>query len=253
MTLQVLEPPYQLASPQGPLHPALGAVIVADLAAGIPALARALVRAREAPWCPVVSVLGDRTVLPAATLSTFEPVPGTWATLYPNDFSQQTLGERALAAVRRRPVPHATTVALWVEHRLGAPGTASVLAACFGEGGDALRPPRTLTRRVGALGRLEVRDWRGLARLAQVLACRSARATQSLEAGAFEAEVDPRTLRRWLRVATDLTWAQAGAWVGWEWVLESALRRSGYVEHRELRRVSGGIARMVPAPRRPER
>jgi hypothetical protein len=128
-----------------------------------------------------------------------------------------------------------------------------VLAACFGEGGDALRPPRTLTRQVAALGPLQVRDWRGLARLAQVFACRSARASQSLEGAAYEAGVDPRTLRRWLRVATELSWAEAGSRVGWEWILESALRRFGFVEHRELRRVSGGFLRLVPAPRRPDR
>jgi hypothetical protein len=252
VTLQVLEPPYQQAYPQGPRRPSVGAVLIADLADGIPALAQAVVRAREAPWCPLVSVLMDRAV-PAATLTAFEPVMGTWAALYPNDFSHQTLRDRALAAVRRRPIPQATTVALWVESRLGVPGCASVLAACFGEGVDALRPPRTLTRRVRALGPFEVRDWRGLARLARVLASRVARAAQSLEAGALEAGVDPRTLRRWLRLATELSWAEAGTRAGWEWILESALRRYGYVEHRELRRVSGGFARLVPAPRWPER
>ena len=252
MTLQVLEPPYRQVNPQGPLHPNIGAVLVADLAAGIPALARAVVRAREAPWCPLVSVLADRAV-PSATLTAFEPVVGTWAALYPSDFSQHTLGDRALAAVRRRPIPLATTVAQWVEGRLGLPGCASVLAVCFGEGGDALRPPRTLTRQVAALGPLEVRDWRGLARLAQVFACRSARVSQSLEGAAYEAGVDPRTLRRWLRLATELSWAEAGTRVGWEWILESALRRCGFVAHRELRRVNGGFPRLVPAPRRLDR
>jgi hypothetical protein len=177
--------------------------------------------------------------VPAAALAAFEPIPGTWTSLYLGDLAHLPFGARVQAAVRRRPVPQATTIAQWVEARLRRPGSASVLAACCGEGGDALRPPRTLTRRVQALGPLEVRDWRGLARLAQLLAARSSRYPTALETTAFDAEVDPRTLRRWLRLATDQSWSEAASWIGWEWVLESALRRYGYLEFRELRRVSG--------------
>ena len=238
MTLQVLEPPYTLSVPLTHPRPPVGAILLADLSDGISALARAVVSSRDAPWCPLVPVLADRRI-PAETLTTFEAVPGTWATLYSSDFPHLPLVARAEAAVRRRPVPQATTIAQWVEARLRRSDTASVLAACFGESGDALRPPRTLTRRVQALGPLEVRDWRGLARLAQLLAASSPCFTSSLETTAYEAEVDPRTLRRWLRLATDRSWPDAAARIGWEWVLESALRRFGYLEFRELRRVSG--------------
>ena len=243
MTVQVLEPPYQQASPSGLIHPAVGSVLIADLSDGIPALANALQHAREAPWCPLVCLVADhRVTLP--TLTTFEPVPGTWATLHPSDYRHLPPPQRVRAAIRRRPAPQVPIIAQWVEGRLRRPGSASVLAACFGEGGDALRPPRTLTRRVHALGPLEVRDWRGLARLAQVVSARaSLNGAHPLETTAYEANIDPRTLRRWLRLATDLCWGEAIGRIGWEWILESALRRYGYVERRDVWRVSVGYAR----------
>jgi hypothetical protein len=227
----------------------MGALLVADLRLGIPELASAVEYGHEAPWCPVVCLLGDQQ--PAATiLASFEPVPGTWAGLYPGDFRHLAPALRASAAVRRRPLPHATTIAQWVGSRVHQPGAASVLAACFGEAGDAVRPPRTLTRRVQALGPLEVRDWRGLARLAQLLAAQSATGARTLETAAHEAMVDPRTLRRWLRLATDLPWREALALTGWEWALESALRRYGYLDRREVLRLStaGGWAMSVRVP-----
>jgi hypothetical protein len=237
VSLYQLSPPFLRLDPIGPGRPTVGTILMADLT-GIPALAEAVTRLRQAPWCPLVTCLNDQRI-PAASLSAFEPVPGAFAPLYAGDFSWLTPAARVRIAVARRPPPLPTTIAQWVERRLGRPGTSSTLAACFGEGGDALRPPRTLTRRVRALGPLEVRDWRGLARLAQILTSTRHPDRASLESAAFAAEVDPRTLRRWLRLATDLSWAHIEAWPGWEWVVEMTLRRYGYVDRTPAVRVSG--------------
>jgi hypothetical protein len=222
----------------GSCRPPVGAIIVADLSEGIPALAEAVLEERDAPWCPLVASLADRRV-PASCLSAFEPVPGAFALLYPGDYPAVSLIERSLKAVARRPPPRPTTMALWVERRLAQPGTASTLGACFGEAGDTLRPPRTLTRRVRALGPLEVRDWRGLAGLVQILTAPLLPGHTSLELAALTAGIDPRTLRRWLRLATELSWAEAVGRVGWEWVVEMTLRRFGYVERSAAWKVSG--------------
>lgn len=211
---------------------------MADLSEGIPALAEAVIEQRSAPWCPLVARLTDRRI-PAACLSAFEPVPGAFAPLYPGDFPGLSLTERAIKAVTRRSPPTATVIALWVENRLARTGTASTLGACFGDGGDALRPPRTLTRRVRSLGPLEVRDWRGLAGLVQILTAPPFPGHNSLELAALTAGVDPRTLRRWLRLATELSWVEAIARAGWEWVVEMTLRRFGYVERGIAIKVSG--------------
>jgi hypothetical protein len=219
--------------PAGSFRPPVGAALVADLSPGIPALAEAVQEHRDAPWCPLVTCLADRRVS-SACLSAFESVPGVFAPLYPGDYPGLSPVERALKAIARRPSPQPTTIALWVEKRLARPGTASTLGACFGDNCEGLRPPRTLTRRVRALGALEVRDWRGLARLAQILTTPALPGHVSLELTALTAGVDPRSLRRWLRLATDMAWVEVMARAGWEWVIEMALRRFGYVE-REMR------------------
>ncbi|HWA17072.1 MAG TPA: hypothetical protein VG817_11595 [Gemmatimonadales bacterium] len=235
MTLLVLDVPFLQTHLPGRQGPPVGAVLVADLSAGIPALARAVTELRSAPWCPLVTCLSDRRIA-SSTLSAFESVPGTFAPLYATDYATLPLPQRVVEAVRRRPPPPATAIALWVERRLGRPGTASTLGACFGDDGDALRPPRTLTRRVCALGPLEVRDWRGLARLAQIHTTAGPLERASLEVAAYDARIDPRTLRRWLRLATDLSWSDTTRRPGWEWLVEMTLRRYGYVEaERELR------------------
>jgi hypothetical protein len=234
MPVLLLEPPYDLLRPFGPYRPTDGTVLIADLAPGIPALAEAMAAHRNAPWCPLV-LLADAGI-PAATLHAFEPLPGSWAILYRSDYAHLNPARRTLAAVQRRPVPTSTTVAQWIERRLGRAELASTLVACCGQEGDALPPPRTLARRVHELGPLAVRDWRGLTRLARLVASLAPGRRPSLEGAALEAGIDPRTLRRWLRLTTDRCWTQCVERVGWEWVLESALRRMGYFRVRLERR-----------------
>jgi hypothetical protein len=234
----MLEPPYLRLVPAGGGRPPVGAVLVADLSSGIPALSEAVEGHREAPWCPLVCCIHDRAIR-SSCLSTFETVPGSFARLYPADYPGLNLLDRVLRAVARRPRPEPTTIAVWVERRLARSGIASTLGACFGDGGDALRPPRTLTRRVRALGSLEVRDWRGLAGLVHILTAPMLPGSGSLEIAALTAGVDPRTLRRWLRLATDLPWVEAFTRSGWEWVVEMTLRRFGYVDRGPVWKVSG--------------
>lgn len=238
MTLLQMEPASERIVPAAST-PQLGALLIADLSPGIPALAEALASLGAAPWCPLVLLVPDRRIA-GPVLATFEPVPGIFATLYAADRPALPLAQRSLAAVRRRPVPQLGIIATWIERRLGRAGVAGTLTACF-HCAAGVQPPRTLTRRIHELGPFEVRDWRGLARLAQLLAARGHWPAVSLESAALESGIDPRTLRRWLRLATDLSWPEATRRPGWEWAVESALRAGGYMEretpsHRELRR-----------------
>ncbi|MEO8635129.1 MAG: hypothetical protein ABI587_07620 [Gemmatimonadales bacterium] len=241
-TLLVLDPRSDLPIPSTLDRPAPGAILIADLGGGIPALADAVQRQREVPWCPLVMRLGD-TRFPASTIEPFETVPGSFALLYPGDFGWLPPSERIRRAVARRPVPPLSIIALWLELRMGRPGLASTLGACFGAGAMQSRPPRTLTRRLQAIGPLEVRDWRGVARMAQLAVTPGPWRTASLEITALDAGIDPRTLRRWLRLCTDLSWAAFIGRVGWEWVLESALRQLGAVEQAPRQRISGAFSR----------
>lgn len=239
----LLEPPFLELRRARDTIPGVGSILVVDLDEGIPALAEAVELRRRAPWCPLVARISDRRIT-TRELATFESVPGTSAPLYPGDFVGHSEVSRALASVARRPRPCFTTIALWLEYRLRRHGIAGTLVACFGEESDVAQPPRTLTRRVRELGPLEVRDWRGLARLAQLAVTPRPWTGGGLESVAYAAEIDPRTLRRWLRLATDLGWSEFSQRSGWEWVLESALRLAGYVERRVERRVSGSVERV---------
>ena len=101
MTLHVLEPPYLELTPAGGWQPGAGAVLVADLASGIPTLASAVQVHRTALWCPLVAALSDRSV-PASCLSAFESVPGAFAPLYPGDYPCLGLSARAARPFRER-------------------------------------------------------------------------------------------------------------------------------------------------------
>ncbi len=239
-TLLVLEPASDRLVPFTSMQPEPGAILAADLDGGIPALADAVERQRELPWCPLVLRLTE-SHFPARAIVPFEPVPGSFALLYPGDFAWLPAAEQLRRAVARRPIPPLSILALWLEQRMGRPGLASTLGACFGASESQLRPPRTLTRRIRAIGPLEVRDWRGLARLAQLAVTPGPWRHASLEITALDAGIDPRTLRRWLRLCTDLSWREFIGRVGWEWVLESALRRLDAVEQSPRRKVSGAF------------
>ncbi len=236
MTVHIVTPPYCHLGTDGAGRPPAGSIMLADLSEGIPALARAVQAHLETPWCPLALLLPDRRIS-SAVLAAFEPVPGTWAPIYPADYAHLPLAARAVTAIRRRPVPHPTVLGLWVEKRLRRPAIAGTLATCFGGPAEPPRPTRTVTRRLQALSPYEVRDWRGLGGLARLVA--SLAPGLSLETQAYLADIDPRTLRRWLRLATDLPWSVVSRWAGWEWVLESALRRAGCVARPALQRVSG--------------
>ena len=240
-TLLVLDPTSDLLAAWTLSQPDPGTILIADLDGGIPVLADAVQRQREVPWCPLVMRLADPR-FPARAVAPFESVPGSFALLYPSDFDWLPPAERIRRAVARRPVPQLSIIACWLELRLGRPGLASTLGACFGAGDMATRPPRTLTRRLKAIGPLEVRDWRGLARLAQLAVTPGPWRSASLETTALDAGIDPRTLRRWLRLCTDLSWSDFIGRVGWEWVLESALRRLGALERSPRRRISGAFS-----------
>ncbi len=222
-----LDPPYLAAYPPPATPPPLGAVLLADLQDGLAAFADAIERQRAAPWCPLVLRTADPRVTPAV-LATFEPWPGCFGLLATAGLPAAGPNFRVLAAVRRRPLPIPERVARYAEARLDR-GVAPVLLACMGGPGVARQPSRTLTRRVAELGSFEIRDWRALSRLTWAAALAQLRPEASLETAAWEAGSDPRSLRRWVRRFTGLEWDQLRARVGWEWIVELALRRGGYV------------------------
>jgi hypothetical protein len=110
--------------------------------------------------------------------------------------------------------------------RIGVPAYYSLYFAQFEQalaGAPASRAfsLATASRRFARLGRYTARDWRALASL-------------TAELCAVTSTADPRVVRRLhgghIRKYLDVPMTTAATLLGWEWVLEQALRVGGYVQ-----------------------
>lgn len=136
-----------------------------------------------------------------------------------------------VTAVRRRALPTPDVLAHWVCRRIALPAYYLPFLAQFEQAlEDApVSPPlsrATASRRFVKLGRYTARDWRALARLC-------------VELCAVTSSSTPRVLRRqgarYLRKYLGMSARAAASYLGWEWVLEQALRAGGYVRIAEGR------------------
>ncbi len=228
--IALLTPPYRTLS-QRTSNPPLGSILLADLNGGIVELCSGIVAHQTYPWCPLCLLNGDileedQAVAFAAlqsSLARVNTIPGS-------GFDP----ERILLAVRKRPPPSPESLARYVAIRTRK-------RECFVPLVDAMsgtlsehvapeRPARTLSRKIGHLGQLSVRNWAGIAKAIRIITTHRATRHDSLERLALENAVHPRSLRGWLRLCTELTFSSIKIMPGWEWLLESALRKWGYVK-----------------------
>lgn len=132
-----------------------------------------------------------------------------------------------LGAVRNRKVPDAEMLATWVRRRLGNAALQDPLASQFREalGGAPASDTvsaSTYSRRFSRVGPYTARDWRAIARLCAH--CAAVGASEPLGA------LPMRTASRYLKQYLHLPYHALADVVGWEWVIEKALRAGRYVE-----------------------
>jgi hypothetical protein len=132
--------------------------------------------------------------------------------------------EAVLAAVRRRPSPGSALLARWLGVRvrnreLVAAAAHQFETALEGVPAETWASPSTFSRLFGRYGPYTARDWRALARL-----CLGT--SQGLLAARLRSRRASRYARRYLGVSLDAM----TSWAGWEWVMEAALRRGGYLD-----------------------
>lgn len=132
-----------------------------------------------------------------------------------------------VSAVRRRSVPAPATLAAWIARRLGMPELCEPLANQFRSAiSDAPTPDGpsapTYSRLFRQYGRYNARDWRALGRL-----CRYAQSLGSN--GGRENRLTLRTASRYVTRYLRAPHQVFAERLGWEWVLETALRVAGYV------------------------
>jgi len=216
LSLYVTAPPFMHVRRLGDGRPPLGSILLADIAER-PATSEEL---RElftlAPWCPVCVLLratSERRRIPRS----------------PRMCSVSSLlgggGASILAAVRERPRPAPMELAEWLADRVRFPGVRAPLATLFGRAisGNASTGLGTTWSEtpITPLGSWPGSAWQEVARLADLAANREAMGRLLVRRNAAGGQA--------LRAMDELLGATEDEFrerAGWEWVLESAVRRS---------------------------
>ena len=199
----------------------LGAALLADPAFGIETLVAVGDVVARAPWLGAVCIARPLELTDALVTAVHRLPEGTAVLRIVGDafpdldevraaLANETVGPDRFAAYVERRLPRSPLADL-VHQALTAPE------------GDDLHP-RTVQRRLRALGPLSPSDWRRLLELAVALQLSNRRG-----AGRPPLPADPRTLSSRASRFADLTFAAAQRQLGWRWAVETALRNNGYL------------------------
>jgi len=200
--------------------PRPGTIAFTRFAGGTRGLVAALNCRHRWPWLPICVVLGPNDPLRAYMASAF-PV-NRWCTFIRNPNSDRNLSTSVVVAVQGRPPPDAGDMAAYVGLRTGSHELATALGEQFeramtGRTGACTLSEATYSRLFAAHGRYNARDWRAIGSMC------------AFTGGAEHLWAAPKTWNRRARKYLALPWNTARTIIGWEWVLEVALRTGGYV------------------------
>jgi hypothetical protein len=136
---------------------------------------------------------------------------------------------KVVRCVANRPLPTPTSLALWATQRLGHPELQLPLRSQFEDALDSTRAREgpsvaTYSRLFSRYGPYTARDWRAIARL-----CWHAQAGTLGDDDRQRARLPMRMASRYATKYLHLPYHAIGERLGWEWVLEAALRTAGYV------------------------
>ena len=225
-----LSPPHRVACPFDDAPTAsrlcLGAVLLDQSDNPLIALARLTALIHQSPWViPCVAISPEQGPLEPLLFLVSELRDRLAVVRLPRPTAEAGPSD-VLNAVRNRKPPHAENLADWVGYRLKNRELRNALAAQFS---DALGGPpastfasaATFSRLLARYGRLAARDWRAIARLCVYCATSGQ--------GSAIRKLSIRTARDYLKHYIRLSYHALADRVGWEWVLEGALRAHGYV------------------------
>jgi hypothetical protein len=227
--LHVCSPPYHRLDriPRGGRPgPPLGSVVYA-MGRGVMAVLEQLNAAiREWPWVAPCAGLPSTEYVTEKYSSLERLLRARLAVVPPGQPVNCLAVARAVAA---RPQPNAGSLAGWICSRLGAGDLAAPLIEQFQRalgGREALpRSVASYSRLFGRYGNLKAKDWRAIARL---LVLHHVTVQKHLVGRVVSGEgfdLVPSTAGRYSVKYLGKTWTSALQHVGWEWVLECALRK----------------------------
>jgi len=227
---ELLPPPYERLIPWdlavGRDDPPLGSIACCapgDRLSGVAALLGTVCRW---PWVmPCLRLRRDQRPCQAA-LDLFPGLRCYAAVTEDEDGTRSLTPRELVAAVRRRPLPTPSVLTQWVCYRIARADARALLLAQFQEALEGIASSRvasaaTYSRHFTACGPFTARDWRAVARI-------SVKLCETTASGERANGLGRRTalhLRKYLNVSP----RTATTMLGWEWVLERAVRVGGYV------------------------
>lgn len=175
---------------------------------------------RRSPWCPLA--VADSPSVPVAAALSFRKLDNDVVVF---DSFRRLAGP--CEAVRNRPVPDPAMFCRFLSLRSGTTELGRVVMECISNG-DRGTLSRTIHRKLaesGSRDALRASDWRHLWRLATL----SPKPQESIAMLADRYGCDERTLRNHLRRLVGMSPRGFRQLVGWEWIVEAALRQHGYL------------------------
>jgi hypothetical protein len=221
-SLLILDPPYVMARRLSDTEPELGAVALLDAVPHRPSTNEVRGQMDVAPWCPLCILAGEESGMRSTRrLSRACVVFGLG----------EDGGAAILRAVAARPRPTPSALVEWITRRTRLPSLARTLSDLFTRPvmcrSEVAFLPYQVRDQLRLLGEWSAADWQRGAALAELAADRT-----SMKRTLAAADSRASELRTWMVELLGVTLADFERKVGWEWVLEGALRRSGFVEHR---------------------
>ena len=220
-SLLIMDPPYVMARRLSDTAPELGAVALLDAVPHRPSTNEVRGQMDVAPWCPLCILAGEESGMRSTRrLSRACVVFGLG----------EDGGAAILRAVAARPRPTPSALVEWITRRTRLPVLARTLSDLFSRPvmcrSEVAFLPYQVRDQLRLLGEWNAADWQRGAALAELAGDRTAmRRTLATDVRATE-------MRSWMVDLLGVGPADFERRVGWEWVLEAALRRSGFVEHR---------------------
>jgi hypothetical protein len=207
--------------------PRFGAIAVARLGDGAEALAPLHELIEAAPWCAPFVVVTPGSVSPE-TLHAIWGLPGQPGFVVASRAVRDLTPSQIAATIAARPHPTTELLVSYVVRRVRSVSFGQTLRQIWSPRpdpgpGHADQTLRYRLRRLGTFGR---HDWIRVLRLIQT---KAADAGATVERLAAIAGTEPRTLRAWTQRCLGVSLRVFRERVGWEWVLEAALRTAGLV------------------------
>jgi hypothetical protein len=200
----------------------LGAALVCCLDASIlEGVAAAFHEHARSPWCPLV--LASHVAVREETLVGLRPDVGRLTTIRLEPETASPTYDEVRAAIGQRGPPSTADVVEYVKRRTHDDLADAVARALEGRGAWS----SGLRRRLGARRAPSPQHWLNLFQLATYLSAADYPVSRTLEQIALDSDRAPRTVSVWCAKYLGCGWPEARSRLGWEWVIETAVRADG--------------------------